>query len=386
MKNLKNNDLIENKNSNTLEFLLCLMTLFVQLKSGQKIVWIILLFIFIYEIIEFIKSDKKIQLKKLIILNSLIITVLSMCRSKYLTGIEIQIEIYWLFFGIIMLLLTTLSKDKRLEIGDCVLNITLFIGILDLIGMFFNNDIFGLLNLPYGRGRLVGGFDGPNEIGNFMVLILTYSLATHFYRKKIKFIELKIIPLILCIIFSWSRSALLVLIIVLIFTVVISLKKAEKKRRNVLVIIYVLIILLTMFLAIEFIFPKFQYVRQTSSSRDYIIDSILNSDKKDLLLGTGIGSYSSVIGSVNTTPHSEYLFFLISGGIIGVILLLLFFCYLISNAKRKKMYPELYTLMFFFIVEMSFNNLIRGRISVFFWIIVYITFLYPPISAEINGE
>lgn len=141
-----------------------------------------------------------------------------------------------------------------------------------------------------------------------------------------------------------------------------------------------------MFLAIEFIFPKFQYVRQTSSSRDYIIDSILNSDKKDLLLGTGIGSYSSVIGSVNTTPHSEYLFFLISGGIIGVILLLLFFCYLISNAKRKKMYPELYTLMFFFIVEMSFNNLIRGRISVFFWIIVYITFLYPPISAEINGE
>lgn len=170
------------------------------------------------------------------------------------------------------------------------------------------------------------------------------------------------------IVLSWSRSvyiAFIVMLIVVTYEIVHNSSNKLKSWRLVVVVA-----LLAVLIVVLYIYPLFLAVRKNAGSRNYIFENVISILGDNLIFGSGLGSYWFLSGGDNSTPHSEYLLFIVSGGLMGLSILLIFFMKVFWRFMIEKRIEIICILIIFFILEGAFNNLIRGRVSILFWAIM----------------
>ena len=219
---------------------------------------------------------------------------------------------------------------------------------------------------PYAGTRWVGGFDGPNEFGQFYVLILALGFGLYL-QGKLKLLHLLIGSAIIavCIWYSFSRGALIALGALAVMVAFLNFMGKQQWR--------LLFVGVGMLAVASVYFDRFTaaflHVRRARSGRDALLDTALESFQRDPLFGRGFGYFDSVAG---LPPHSDYFYFVVSGGIIGLAILLASYAYLIWGSYRRGMYAEFLFFVVFAIHSLSFNNLVRGRLSLIFWLVAVV--------------
>lgn len=349
--------------------LLVVIFVAVQTQTGQIISVISLLALLLLHFILNLKT--KLEKSDAILIVLWVIIVMYYFRFSTFSDVEGIIEWSWLFVGLLFLILGVFLQFNSDNFKVYMLVCTSIICVLAILDYYGIAHFGALIALPYGRGRIMGGFDGPNEIGNFCVIVLAYILSNTLISKskKQKLWWIISVPIVWVVILSWSRSALLVLGTIFVAVGFIKLKSSKFKRKVFLFVAYIIICCLCVFFIQRFLIPEFEEIRVSRGGRGYLMEYASIAFWKHPLIGSGLGSFSMTSGATNVTPHSEYLLFLCSGGIIGLLLLMTFFIKLLMRAYQKKLYPECFALICFFIIEGSFNNLVRGRVSILFWLI-----------------
>lgn len=173
------------------------------------------------------------------------------------------------------------------------------------------------------------------------------------------------------IINTWSLAGILGWVI---FTTIIMVNYGFKKRQSVMKWLSVMVSITAIFsFLIIRIYPLYSLIRhnQTDRSEMYItlLQYVRDYNVIELLFGRGFYSYSQY----GKTAHNEAINILLSGGIISVIILFTLLLFVISISIRKKMFPEMYVFLVFLTQEATFNHIVRGRVSMVFWIIVILT-------------
>lgn len=238
--------------------------------------------------------------------------------------------------------------------GICLASIT-----FHLMGVFPSLLVFP----PYAGTRWVGGFDGPNEFGQFYVLIMALGMGLYL-EGKIKLLPLAICTAIFafCVWHSFSRGSLFAVAILL--AAVLFLNSFGKKRWRLLFVGVGLLALASVYF--DRFATTFLNIRQARGGRDDLLQSTLEAVERNPLVGGGFGYYDSLVGS---PPHSDYMYFVTSGGLIGLVVLLASYAYLTWGSYRRGMYVEFLFFIVFAVHSLSFNNLVRGRLSIIFWVV-----------------
>jgi len=350
--------------------LLYFIILFTQLHRGQLLAVIttcVLLYVsFLYSLMR----RRVLGLSALICCGLWLFMILYLVRPDYLGNIETKIEIGWLGIGVIMLLIASMNSGY-ISVSPSVLYDSALLGaILIVVSMITQSTIGGLLAPPYAGTRYVGGFDGPNEMAHFYVLALSLMLGEHLLRRPVRFVWAKASVFAAVIISAWSRSALGALLVMYVLCFGWAFFQRRGSRRLRVAVIFLLFSTLVAHVYMQAVQPQLGVVRRAASGRSPLLETTATIVKRKPICGYGLGSYWFQGNVRNTTPHSEYFLFAASGGMLGVMFLVGFYIYWLNTALKKRMYPETITLLVFYALEAFFNNLVRGRVSLFFWVLI----------------
>lgn len=340
----------------------------IQTTNGQIIAFsLFLVYLLIFFIKDLVSSRLKVNRTNLIMYFIWVFFVLSMLKFNHSLNYEGLIELFWLLMGSLIFGISIFIKrfESKVALDIFALSSTL-IGICGVLLYLIKMEIPGFISLPYAGTRLVAGFDGPNEAAAFYLLAFTYSFNMYLFNKRKRYL-IHSIFMTLIIVLTWSRGGLLGLVI----AVCSSLLYANKKRLIKLftfkrVVIFIAIIALLYFVFI----PNYQSIRKNASARDSLIIQSLEPFVKRPFFGWGLGDFSEVSGLRNSTPHNEIIFILYASGLCGLLLFCTFALLLTKQTLNKSKIIEMLILLSFFTQEMTFNNLIRGRVSLVFWLIV----------------
>lgn len=317
--------------------------------------------------------------------------IVGLVRPDFATDIETGIETLWLFLGVGMLIAASAKGIGRGVNCSDLYEPALIGAFMVLVSVVSQSTVGGLLNPPYAGTRHVGGFDGPNEMGAFYLISLFLMLGDHALRRPVPFLWVKVGVFVTVVVSSWSRGALIGLgcgCVFLVWTVFRCTQGGKRMRLVASSLVGVSVVTLLYHLIVE---PRLIAVRSSAGDRTYLLYSTWSIVRSSPVFGRGLGSYWFLTDGVNATPHSEYLLFLVSGGLAGVVILAAFFAYWFYQATRKGMYPEALGLAVFYILEAFFNNLVRGRVSFLFWSIVFLVmcdtgFREGPAACQVSGQ
>lgn len=308
--------------------------------------------------------------------------IVYLIRPMYAADVEAAIEASWLTLGAVVLLASTVSAGN-VEVNPSVVYNAAFMGaVLIVLSMLTGSTLGGLVNLAYAGTRQVGGFDGPNEMGAFHVLGLSLMLGEHLFRSRVSLFPIKAAVFATAVVFSWSRGAFAVLVImyVLSFCWVLLKLKGQRRVRYALGFILVAAILVVLFFRV--LEPMLRSVRRNAGDRWYLFHTVWEIFNLNPVFGHGLGSYWFLSDAMNVTPHSTYFLFTVSGGLVGLALIVGLYVYWIGLAVRKGMYPEALALSVFCFLEAFFNNIVRGRVSLLFWGLVFAVLVKKPSSRD----
>lgn len=228
-----------------------------------------------------------------------------------------------------------------------------------------------IIQEPYAGTRWMGGFDGPNEFGQFYSLALALLLGLSLQRSvKTSTLIVGASVFLIAIWFSFSRGTILSLGV--LFFAYMYIKIKGKNKGAVVIMIGASLVSLAWFF--EGMLASFYEVRSNSTGRDTIIKSAVDKFYESPIIGNGFGAFDESLYMDTTTPHSDYLYFLVSGGLFGIVTILALYGYLIFKSYKLRMFPEFLFFLTFAAHSVTFNNLVRGRLSIFFWIVL-LTFL-----------
>jgi len=293
-------------------------------------------------------------------------------RPNYLADIETRIEAFWLIVGSVMLL-TAAANAGAADTSPSVLYEPAFLGAsLVLVSMVTGSTLGGLVRVPYAGTRYVGGFDGPNEMGAFYVLALTLMVGEHISRRRVRLVWVKTAVFLVAAISSWSRGAMVALAFIYVLSFSWGYARTRGGRRLGVITAFLLLTAAIAYLYVTAFLPQYGMIRPGAGERGYLLETTLGIVRQGPVFGHGLGSYWFLGDSVNATPHSEYLLFLVSGGVIGLALLVGLYGYWLKTALQKRLYSEAMALTVFYLLELFFNNLVRGRVSFFFWGLVFL--------------
>lgn len=353
-------------------FLLCVSFIALQMTDGQFIALGCLFLLIIINLINELKNDLTINKSNLFFLFLWIFIILSLVKFNQIITLEGYIQLFWLCSGLIILSGITFIKNKKTKkIMDLLVMSTTFMGILVILGYYMNFSISHIIAPPYVGTRVVGGFDGPNEIAAFNLIPLTYSLnMLLFYNYEKKYL-INILITSSIIIISWSRGGLISLGLAFSISFSIYIFKRLSFKKFIKTIIVLSLIFLLVF---QFVIPELNVVRRNASSRISMISMQLDPILEKPILGWGVGSFSENSSLGNATPHNGYIYILYAGGIIAFVLYLIFHLRVIFKILNSRNYIFMMIYLTFLIQEMVFNNLVRGRLSLIYWIIVLLIF------------
>jgi O-antigen ligase len=365
-----------------MKIILFFAILFVQINSTQYLSAILLFAVLGWSIINNLLAVQTVRKKALWAFFGWLLMIVVMIRPDYLHLPETKIEILWLSLGCLaFLIVSTGNKIKRIPVIKTVILSGMLGAFINLAAHLLNWFNTRIVNTPYAGTRWVGGFDGPNEFGAFYVMILALVLGLYL-EKEYSFLKMVTLSFILIILiyFSFSRGALLGLVGLLVIFAIYSLVRS--KRKFLLFGFYIVIVSVFLYRYLQPLLMKFNSVRENASERDILFLESFRLLKESPILGHGLGAFGELSFVKNTTPHSDYLLILVSGGLIGCGLLLFFYSKFTWNAFKNKFYPELLLLLVFISQAFTFNNIVRGRLSILFWVIVILLYLGKNVETE----
>ena len=201
------------------------------------------------------------------------------------------------------------------------------------------------VNIPTGY-RFTGLLRDPNYY-SIDALFLIFSASTYATLcNKNKF--LYIIPLVFMGLCSVSKTFILLLFLGIFISIVLNIKKINFKNLILgFIIILIVIMLAYKYGLIDLIMDKYLYRSETTSlltGRDklwiFYISSLLK-NPLILLFGKSLTYYSKILNPgiidsffTNFVAHNTYLDFILSWGIIGTILYLIFLSTIFQNFKN----------------------------------------------------
>lgn len=329
---------------------------------------------FVINILNKIRLNKKMPTSLVFLLYSMVGFIVYISRPPYIYKLSAQMEAFWLIVGVLIIVVMLLSEISKEKIINTVIITSIIGGSLTLVSYFSNFTFFNLISLPYAGTRAIGGFDGPNELATFHVLVISLCLGIIVDKKhKINniYIIIALIISITTIFFTFSRGGLVGTGVVFFLYFILYLKKKKMKFS---------LILLPLSITIFFIFRKHLYnligtfneVRRNKSDRGYLSEEVMRIFSEKPFFGWGLGSFSSIANVRNSVPHNDFYVFLVSGGIIALLLFSLFLLSFIAKSIKNQLYPLTFFLIIFITQALTFNHLIRGRISILFWIVTSI--------------
>jgi O-antigen ligase len=357
--------------------LLYLIMLFTQLQHGQLFAVLATCLLFYVAFLYSLVRRHNLDANGLICCWLWLFMVVYLVRPEYLADIETKIEILWLVVGLVMLLTASMNLEYMSISPSILYNSALLGALLIIVSMITKSTLGGLLGVPYANTRYVGGFDGPNEMGAFYVLALTLMLGEHILRRRVRFVWAKASVFVIVIIQSWSRSALGALLVMGVLCFCWAYFQNRGSGRLKVVAVFLLLLTLVGYAYVHVVRPQYNVIRANAGDRRYLLETANYIVKQKPICGHGLGSYWFVGDGVNATPHSEYLLFVVSGGMLGLVFLVGFYTYWLKTALNKRMYPESIALLVFYVLEAFFNNLVRGRVSFFFWVLILLVSTGP---------
>jgi|LSQX01.1.fsa_nt_gb hypothetical protein len=355
--------------------LLVLIVLFPQIQHGQLPAVIAACLLFYLSILRFLARGRILMSSTHLVCCGLWLAMIAyLVRPEYVASMETKIEVFWLIIGLIMLLTASINSGYTIVSASLIYETALLGAVLVIVSMITKSTLGGLLSAPYATTRYVGGFDGPNEMGHFYVLALSLMLGEHIFRRNVRFLWVKIGIFVIVIISSWSRSAFGALLLMYMLCFFWAYVQAEASKRSRIVVLFLFLSIIMVCVYFQVVQPLFDVIRSRAVGRHSLLETTSAIVRQRPICGHGLGSYLFVGDGKNATPHSEYLLFIASGGILGLVLLVGFYLYWLRIALKKQMYPEALTLLVFYALEAFFNNLVRGRVSFFFWALILLVF------------
>jgi len=360
--------------SNLEKVLWVCLVIFIQISFGQIFALISLLFILCLYITKIVIGNQKVILNYFLLLLFWIMLIVIMLRPNLMDKL-VLIELIWLLGGAIFLFIAAVNSTIQIQmIRNIILMSSGFVAWLFIFEKLINIET-GLFFPNYAGTRAVGGFDGPNEMGAFYLLVSSISLTCLLLKiGSIKINIFALIPSVVMVFLSYSRGALGGLALLLFLLVLLIFPKSRNKLRILLIFTFIMLILVIVF---SNYIESFDQVRRNAAGRSELFQQSLDLIVHSPIFGNGMGTYATLYG---TTPHNEYIYILVSGGIVAFIGLITILSIPIYLSYRYKFYPELVFFIIFLSQEMFFNHFVRGRVSLLFWLV----FLVVIKSARLN--
>lgn len=352
-----------------------LIIFLIQLQFAQFLSYGLLVTYLGIETLRFWAEKKKFFGRGVLLFFIWLIVCASLTRPVSVTTLQGNLELFWLTLGVIStLIMIVRPKMERKSLIKIIINAGFLGGLLNVFVYLteFYNDY--LIVKPYAGTRSIGGFDSPGEMGAFYCLILALAVGA-FIEKEIGKFKLSLISgtLLYVIYLAFSRGALLGVAGAFVVGVFYIFKKTKRK---LLFSVFILAICITLYeVAVKWLIPEFLTVRERAISRDYLYSDSWILFSKHPFVGTGWGSFTVLAPFAwNDSPHSDFLAFMVAGGMVGLIFIVGFLTYLTWNTFKSKLYPELLFMLAYISQAFSFNHLIRGRVGFLFWVMVVIIY------------
>ena len=235
-------------------------------------------------------------------------------------------------------------------------------------------------------------YQGYMSFGLFCALpcFLLFHIEENYYKNK-KYIIPEIISILL-LFYSNRNTILIAIVFVLIFDLVTKKRSLKKMVKYSLLLIFTSIIIMNAESILNYISKKFQlntyaitailqwFHGETTglAGRDIIWDRAINVFTSHPIFGIGIGGYHARYG---VYCHNLFLDILVSTGVLGFILLLI---YLFKSIKIYKCLNNKVFFVFIFVIgflPLMFNNYFMAW--KYFWIAIYMVLSY---EKKVKGE
>lgn len=202
--------------------------------------------------------------------------------------------------------------------------------------IYLSSEFIGAkIDFVYGATR-----EGKNTIGHALTLILPFLFI---FFCKIKILKYKKIYLSIFFIFYLyfvynidSTASTIITISLILFFFILLLYRLKKK----IFLLSFLFLILFLIANEEFFINKFyfiyNYYESIKSVRLSLIKEALSYSVDDNFLGYGTGSFKIRGNNISLETHNVYLLYLFEKGIVGLILNISFYIYILLNLLKKK--------------------------------------------------
>lgn len=347
---------------------------------------ILLLILFIDKFQEFNKI-KLLRIDELFYSFFLIFAIISALINTLF--MQDNLAIFSVIDGIIVLLVPFIYYIKIINIVNKNLVEDYFYGIVILgilisIQVFFNSYFAKIMIWEVQFDRAVTTVGAATTTALVLYSIFTISIYQMLKTNKF-FFKISSFILILAILFTETRSAI-ILMFLLLTSYFFNFDFLIKKKLWKFTLFLILILILVYFInprILNSIFDRFFTNKSISSNELRVLyaKNALLEIKKHLIIGTGVGlgiiRYNdvNVLASQLINPHNQHLSFLLEMGIIGYVLFILFVTTTIIKAKKKyisgkNIILRAFVLLVFlgFMFETVLNIDMRSSMS--FWILI----------------
>lgn len=262
--------------------------------------------------------------------------------------------------------------------------LSLFLVAANIVFYFTSHYPPFFVSEPYAGTRWVGGMDGPNEFAQFYISVLAIFFGLYLERRVSGLALLLALLVISFSVFStFSRGGFVVLGVLGFLFLIVSMRS-------------ILFLLLATPILLSFIFygggvyfdamvQQFSDTRVRATNRDDLIATFFELFFERPILGGGFGSYNVSPLTVNSSPHSDYLYFLTSGGIVAGVVLVLVSFWIVLLFWRRSMFVEFFFMTSVLLNGVFWNPLIRMRLSVLIFFILLIGLNYALAARRKNG-
>lgn len=354
---------------------ICIHTLKINFTIG--IIVRVLFLLFITFIVLFIFKKKKIIIPYLIIGLYFIFYIIGTILykdSNYIFEIQNLVKVF--YFPLLFVSLYSIKEYIRIS------NMTLFTVIFLYLILLFVPTLLGVGYKSYEitKAGTLGFFNSANEISGIISMLTPIMFIIFYESKKIIPITLLIIMYLMVILMIGTKTPLLSLLITIGISILYLWRYLIKTKQIKYIVISVLLILFLSF-GLVLVFPKTNFYKNIRTHLDYLkLDNITDVFKDEKLVDHFIFSsrikflknkskiynnsntYQKLfgIGYINNNKETkmiemDYFDIFFSHGIIGFLIFLSIFIYMISlifTNKNKYSYQSLmkYTSLFFIIL------------------------------------
>ena len=354
---------------------ICIHTLKINFTIG--IIVRVLFLLFISFIVLFIFKKKKIIIPYLIIGLYFIFYIIGTILykdSNYIFEIQNLVKVF--YFPLLFVSLYSIKDYIRIS------NMTLFTVVFMYLILLFVPTLLGVGYKSYEitKAGTLGFFNSANEISGIISMLTPIMFIIFYESKKIIPITLLIIMYLMVILMIGTKTPLLSLLITIGISILYLWRYLIKTKQIKYIVISVLLILFLSF-GLVLVFPKTNFYKNIRTHLDYLkLDNITDVFKDEKLVDHFIFSsrikflknkskiynnsntYQKLfgIGYINNNKETkmiemDYFDVFFSHGIIGFLIFLSIFIYMISlifTNKNKYSYQSLmkYTSLFFIIL------------------------------------